>query len=64
MVLALAIPLRTAYGLEGLITDRHLDNAAKVMLATGLIVAYSYIMEAFAPGTAATSTKWRRSGTA
>src|SRR3954447_8547794 len=47
MVLALAIPLRAAYGLKGLITDQHLDNAAKVMMATGLIVGYSYIMEAF-----------------
>src|ERR1022692_1039805 len=47
MVLALAIPLRKAYGLKGLITDKHLDNAAKVMMATGLIVGYSYIMEAF-----------------
>jgi Ni/Fe-hydrogenase subunit HybB-like protein len=48
MVLALAIPLRKAYGLEGLITAKHLDNSAKVMLATGLIVAYAYIMETFA----------------
>ena len=32
---------------QGLITDQHLDNAAKVMMATGLIVGYSYIMEAF-----------------
>jgi molybdopterin-containing oxidoreductase family membrane subunit len=47
MVLALAIPLRSIYGLKGLITDKHLDNAAKVMMATGLIVGYSYIMEAF-----------------
>src|SRR5690242_14322337 len=47
MVLVLAIPLRTAYGLQGLITDRHLDNSAKVMLATGLIVAYAYILETF-----------------
>jgi hypothetical protein len=46
-VLALAIPLRSAYGLQGLITDKHLDNAAKVMLATGLIVAYAYILETF-----------------
>ena len=30
-----------------MITLRHLDNAAKVMLGTGLIVAYGYIMEAF-----------------
>ena len=47
MVLALAIPLRKVYGLEGLITDRHLDNSAKIMLATGLIVGYAYILEAF-----------------
>jgi Ni/Fe-hydrogenase subunit HybB-like protein len=47
MVLALAIPLRKYYGLEGLITERHLENCAKLMLATGLIVAYSYIMETF-----------------
>ncbi len=48
MVLALAIPLRSVYNLKGLITDKHLDNAAKVMMATGLIVGYSYILEAFA----------------
>jgi molybdopterin-containing oxidoreductase family membrane subunit len=47
MVLALAIPLRAVYGLEGLITDKHLDNSAKVMMATGFIVGYSYIMEIF-----------------
>jgi molybdopterin-containing oxidoreductase family membrane subunit len=47
MVLALAIPLRKAYGLQGLITGKHLDNCAKVMLATGLIVAYAYILETF-----------------
>src|SRR5215471_12491997 len=47
MVLALAIPLRKVYGLEGLITDKHLENSAKVMLATGLIVAYAYILETF-----------------
>jgi len=47
MVLVLAIPLRSVYGLQGLITDRHLENSAKVMLATGLIVAYAYILETF-----------------
>jgi Ni/Fe-hydrogenase subunit HybB-like protein len=47
MVLALAIPLRSVYGLKGLITDRHLENSGKLMLATGLIVAYAYIMETF-----------------
>jgi molybdopterin-containing oxidoreductase family membrane subunit len=47
MVLTLAIPLRKAYGLEDFITMRHIENMAKVMLATSLIVAYGYLMEAF-----------------
>ncbi len=47
MVLVLTIPLRRFYGLEDFITMRHIENMAKVMLATGLIVAYGYIMEAF-----------------
>ena len=47
MVMTLAIPLRKYYDLEDFITQRHLDNMAKVMLATGLIVAYGYMMETF-----------------
>jgi molybdopterin-containing oxidoreductase family membrane subunit len=47
MVLTLAIPLRRFYALEDFITMRHLENMAKVMLATGLIVAYGYMTEAF-----------------
>jgi len=47
MVLTLAIPLRSYYHLEDLVTIRHLDVMAKVMLATGLIVAYSYVAETF-----------------
>jgi molybdopterin-containing oxidoreductase family membrane subunit len=40
MVLSLMIPLRQFYGLQDVITMRHLNNMAKVTLATGLIVAY------------------------
>ncbi|HEY9899071.1 MAG TPA: NrfD/PsrC family molybdoenzyme membrane anchor subunit [Pantanalinema sp.] len=47
MVLTLLIPLRAAYGLEGLITMRHVELLAKMLLATGLIVDYSYVMEVF-----------------
>jgi molybdopterin-containing oxidoreductase family membrane subunit len=47
MVMTLAIPLRRVYRLEGFITLRHLQNMAKVMLATGLIVAYGYATEVF-----------------
>jgi molybdopterin-containing oxidoreductase family membrane subunit len=47
MVLTLAIPVRAVYGLEDFITVRHIDAMAKVLLATGLIVGYGYMIEAF-----------------
>ena len=47
MVLTLAIPVRRWYHLEDLITMRHIECMSKVMLGTGLIVAYGYAMEAF-----------------
>ena len=47
MVLTCTLPLRRAFGLHDFITERHLDNMSKVMLATGLIVAYGYGIEAF-----------------
>jgi Ni/Fe-hydrogenase subunit HybB-like protein len=47
MVLLLTIPLRKVFGLESFITMRHMHNMAKVMLATGLIVVYGYMIEAF-----------------
>ena len=34
-------------GWKGSYTETHLDNSAKVMLATGLIVGYGYVIEAF-----------------
>jgi Ni/Fe-hydrogenase subunit HybB-like protein len=47
MVLTIAIPVRAVYGLQDFITMRHLDNMAKVMLGTGMIVAYGYLTEIF-----------------
>ena len=47
MVLALGIPMRAALGLHAYITARHLDNLAKMLLAAGLFVTYSYITEVF-----------------
>ncbi len=47
MVLTLTIPIRSYYGLEDFITMRHMDNMGKILLATGLIVAYGYMMETF-----------------
>ena len=47
MVVTLAIPTRKWFHMEDMITMRHLESAAKLMLGTGLIVAYGYAMEAF-----------------
>jgi Ni/Fe-hydrogenase subunit HybB-like protein len=47
MVIMLGIPMRSWYHLEDYITIRHLNNMGKLLLATGMIVAYSYCMEAF-----------------
>jgi molybdopterin-containing oxidoreductase family membrane subunit len=47
MVMTLAIPMRKAFGLEDLITMRHIHNMTKIMLATGMIVAYAYVNEVF-----------------
>lgn len=47
MVMLLAIPLRKFYHLEDMVTLRHLDNCGKFMIATGLLVTYTYIAETF-----------------
>jgi molybdopterin-containing oxidoreductase family membrane subunit len=47
MVLSLAIPLRAVYHLEDFITIRHIDNCCKLLLVTGLIVAYGYMWELY-----------------
>jgi molybdopterin-containing oxidoreductase family membrane subunit len=58
MVLTIAIPLRAAYGLRDFITDRHLENMAKVMLASGLIVAYGYLTETFTAWYSGHESEW------
>jgi molybdopterin-containing oxidoreductase family membrane subunit len=45
MVLTLMVPIRRAFRLENVITERHLDNVCKMILTTGLIVQYSYLIE-------------------
>lgn len=47
MVVTLAIPAREMFGLKNFITKRHLDNMAKVILVTSLMVAYAYATEFF-----------------
>ncbi|HNP73786.1 MAG TPA: polysulfide reductase NrfD [Kouleothrix sp.] len=47
MVATIAIPLRRFYQLEDFITARHIDYMARIMLATGMMVGYGYMLEAF-----------------
>jgi Ni/Fe-hydrogenase subunit HybB-like protein len=47
MVLTLMIPVRAIYGLHDLITEKHIDNMAKIIMLTGTIVGYGYCMEFF-----------------
>ncbi len=47
MVLTLMIPCRTIYGLQDLLTPKHIDNMAKIIVLTGSIVGYAYLMELF-----------------
>jgi len=47
MVVTLAIPARQLFGLKNIITLRHLDNMAKIILLTGSMVGYAYMMEWF-----------------
>ncbi len=47
MVVTLAVPARELFGLKNLITLRHIDNMAKVILVTSCMVGYAYAMECF-----------------
>jgi molybdopterin-containing oxidoreductase family membrane subunit len=47
MVLTLIIPARRVFRFEHVITKRHVENMTKVLLATGCMVAYGYLIEAF-----------------
>ena len=47
MVLTLMVICRTVFGLENIITIRHFDNMAKIILLTGTMVGYAYGMEFF-----------------
>ena len=47
MVLQLMIPARRLFGLQDVITRNHLDNMAKMLLVTGWVVTYTYLVEPF-----------------
>jgi molybdopterin-containing oxidoreductase family membrane subunit len=47
MALVIAVPMRAAFGLRDFITERHLAKMGTLLLVTGLLVAYSYVVEVF-----------------
>jgi len=47
MVVVLAVPARQFFGLKRIITVKHLELMAKVILGTGMLVGYAYAMEMF-----------------
>ena len=47
MVLTLLIPARRLYRLEHLITTEHLDKMAKMLLVTGSLISYAYVVEIY-----------------
>jgi molybdopterin-containing oxidoreductase family membrane subunit len=47
MVLTLMLIARKAYHLEHLLTTRHIENMCKIILATGSMVGYAYMIELF-----------------
>ena len=47
MVMTLAVPARQLWGLRDFITMRHLENMNKIILVTGSMVGYAYVMELF-----------------
>jgi Ni/Fe-hydrogenase subunit HybB-like protein len=47
MVVTWLVPARQFLGLKHVVTIRHIENMNKVMLATGMMVSYGYVMEHF-----------------
>ncbi len=47
MVLTIMLPFRAIFHLEDLMTVKHVDNMCKIILLTGSIVGYAYLMELF-----------------
>jgi molybdopterin-containing oxidoreductase family membrane subunit len=47
MVVSLMVICRKAFGMEQILTVRHFENMAKIMLVTGMMVGYAYSIEFF-----------------
>jgi len=58
MVLTLMIIARQIFGLQHIMTMRHLENMAKIILLTGSLVGYAYGMEMFIAWYSGNPTEW------
>ena len=47
LTVSVVIPVRHVFKLHNIITTKHLENAAKLVMVTGWIVAYGYMLEWF-----------------
>lgn len=47
MVITLMVPARKWFGLKDFVTDRHMENMCKIILATGSMVGFAYGVEFF-----------------
>jgi Ni/Fe-hydrogenase subunit HybB-like protein len=47
MVIMLLIPVRRVFLLDAYVTQSHLENLAKLIILTGLIVGYAYVVETY-----------------
>jgi Ni/Fe-hydrogenase subunit HybB-like protein len=47
MVIMLLIPVRRVFRLDAYLTQEHLENLAKLIILTGLIVGYAYVVETY-----------------
>jgi Ni/Fe-hydrogenase subunit HybB-like protein len=58
MVLTLMIPARAIFGLHDMITRKHIDNMSKIIVMTGSIVGYAYLMELFIAWYSGNPNEW------
>ena len=58
MVMTLMILARTFFGLQKVVTLLHFENMAKIMMVTGWIVGYAYIMEFFIAWYSGNAVEW------
>jgi len=60
MVITLLIPLRRIFRLDAYVTQAHLENLAKLIILTGLIVGYAYVVESYIAWYSNNVPEWQR----